>query len=63
MDEFRGRPVQEMWWEGEDLHIVFADGSQEYYVLSGVYVTGMNHEWKQDEGVLVEEYIIPEKKP
>jgi len=62
-DELRGRRVSEIWWEGNDLHVVFADGSQEYYVFKDAYVTGMHHELQHDEGVLVEEMTLTAEKP
>jgi hypothetical protein len=55
MSDLHDRPVSELWWEGEDLHIVMADGDREHYVFEGAYVKGTETHWEHDEDVIVRE--------
>jgi hypothetical protein len=52
------RTVRELWWEDNDLHIVYDDDGKEV-IFKGAYVTGCNF-GDGDDNTIVTKYILEE---
>jgi hypothetical protein len=56
------RPVKDMWWEGDDLHVVYADDDTKT-VYKGATMTKLQDEALYGEGIVEVKAVKIERGP
>jgi dCMP deaminase len=55
-----GRLVREFWWEGDDVHVIFADDGS-HSIFKGAYISNVDYGAKPD--FIVEQELIVSQRP